>query len=268
MKRYRIEPGSKVRLKDHDPADHHHCRDKAEALKLTAPLHAKLEKLQERLYAENRRALLLVLQGMDTAGKDGTIRHVMGGVNPQGCQVTSFKQPSVEERDHDFLWRIHKAVPRKGHLGIFNRSHYEDVLVTRVHGIIDDDEAERRFRSIVEFEKALVRGGVAVVKCYLHISKDEQRDRLRARLEDPKKHWKFSAADLAERKYWKDYRKVYEDALAATSTEKAPWHVVPADHKWYRDWVVTKLVVDALEDMDPRFPDPDPSLNFSAITID
>ena len=198
---------------------------------------AVLDDLGYRLYAENRRSLLLVLQGMDTAGKDGTIRHVMQGFNPQSCRVTAFKQPGVEELAHDFLWRVSLAVPRKGFIGIFNRSHYEDVLVVRVHNLVPKEEWESRYERINLFEKMLSDGGVTIVKVFLHISKQEQRRRLQARLDDPEKRWKFSRADLQERRYWGDYQRAYEAALTRCNTRHAPWYIVPADHKWYRNLV-------------------------------
>ena len=211
--------------------------------------------LAYRLYAENRRALLLVLQGMDTAGKDGTIRTVMTGINPQSCQISPFKQPSTEERDHDFLWRIHKAVPRRGNIGIFNRSHYEDVLVVRVHDLVPESEWQSRYHRINEFEQLLIEGSVTIVKCFLHISKEEQRERLQSRLDEPHKRWKFSKADIAERKLWDDYQAAYQDALIRCNTEHAPWHIIPSDRKWYRNLVVSTLLRETLEAMDPQFPE-------------
>jgi PPK2 family polyphosphate:nucleotide phosphotransferase len=215
---------------------------------------ARLADLAYRLYAEDKRALLLVLQGMDTAGKDGTIRSVMSGINPQSCQIVSFKQPSAEELDHDFLWRIHKAVPRHGQIGIFNRSQYEDVLVVRVHKLVPESEWKSRYDRINEFEELLTEGGLTIVKCYLHISKEEQRERLQARLDDPHKRWKFSHGDIEERKLWDDYQQAYEDALTKCNSKHAPWHIIPADRKWYRNLVVSQLLVDTLERMDPQYP--------------
>ncbi len=267
MDRYRVKPGTKLHLDGFDPADHHDCRDKKHGEELTLPLLRRLDELQERLYAEARHSLLLVLQGTDTAGKDGTIRHVMSGVNPQGCQVASFKQPTHEELAHDFLWRIHQWTPRKGNIGIFNRSHYEDVLVTRVHKLIDDDEAKRRFEEINDFEQILRRNGTTVVKFFLHISKDEQRQRLQERVDTPDKRWKLSASDLKERELWPDYQKAFEEALEATSTDHAPWYVIPANHKWYRNYVIAKILVDALEELGPKFPPADASLNYEKLKI-
>jgi len=267
MKLYQVKPGSRVRLKHAAAGDHRFCEDKEEGKKKTEKLLKRLDGLQEKLYAEGKRALLIVLQGMDTAGKDGTIRHVMSGVNPQSCQVTSFKVPTVEEQAHDFLWRVHAKTPPRGFIGIFNRSHYEDVLVTRVHGLIDDEEAVRRFKEIRHFEKLLSAQGTTILKFFLHISKDEQRARLQERADDPAKRWKLSPSDLAERKNWKKYQKAYEDALSATSTAHAPWHVVPADHKWYGHWVIADVIVQALENMRLVVPKPDPAIHFKKLRI-
>ncbi len=258
MKRYLVKPGSKVRLQDFDPSDRKGFEDEAsgkqEAEAITQSLVGKLGELQELLYADATRSLLIVLQGIDTAGKDGTIRHVMSGVNPQGCRVSSFKIPSSEESSHDFLWRIHRETPPKGYIGIFNRSHYEDVLVTRVHRLISDKTAERRFRQINDFEKLLVQNGTVILKFFLHISKDEQKRRLQERLRDPKKHWKFNINDVRERKSWDDYQGAFEDMMEATSTKHASWIVVPSNHKWYRNLVVGKAIVGTLKDMDLRYP--------------
>jgi PPK2 family polyphosphate:nucleotide phosphotransferase len=249
-----VAPGTKVRLADFDPRHVEEKWKKKSAREQEQKNVAALVDLAYRLYAEDRRALLLVLQGMDTAGKDGTIRCVMSGVNPQSCQVVSFKQPSAEELDHDFLWRIHKAVPRHGHIGIFNRSQYEDVLVVRVHKLAPEAEWKSRYERINEFEKLLTEGGLTIVKCFLHISKEEQRQRLQARLDDPDKRWRFSQGDIAERKLWDDYQQAYEDALTKCNTEHAPWHIIPADRKWYRNLVISQLVRDTLERMDPQYP--------------
>lgn len=210
--------------------------------------------LAYRLYAENRRAVLLVLQGMDTSGKDGTIRTVMTGVNPQSFHIVSFKTPSAEELDHDFLWRIHKAVPPRGHIGIFNRSHYEDVLIVRVHSLVPENQWRGRYEQINQFEELLADGDVTIVKCFLHISKDEQRERLQARLDDPHKLWKFNKGDLAERKLWDDYQRAYEDALTKCNTKRAPWHIIPSDRKWYRNLLVSQILRETLEKLAPKFP--------------
>lgn len=216
----------------------------------------RLAELQERLYAEGTRSLLLVLQAMDTGGKDSTIRSVLSGVNPQGCQVVNFKVPTPQEKAHDFLWRVHARVPPHGYLGVFNRSHYEDVLIVRVHGWASPAEIEARYDHINAFERLLADGGTRLVKVMLHISKGYQLERLRRRLQKPDKHWKFNPKDLDERARWADYMAAYEAALARCSTEAAPWFVVPAEKRWYRNLVVGQLLVDTLEDMAPRFPPP------------
>ena len=253
MKQHRIRPGSTVKLAEIAPDDtgNYSSDDegKAAAEEDMQALLEQLRRLQERLYAGSVQALLIVLQAMDTGGKDGTIKHVMSGVNPQGCRVTSFKVPTSTELAHDFLWRVHHEVPPRGIIGIFNRSHYEDVLVTRVHGQITEKVAEQRFVHINNFEKLLAQTGVTVLKFFLHISKNEQRKRLEARLRDPEKQWKFNSGDLEERKLWSKYQAAYETAIAATSTEYAPWYVVPANRKWYRNLVVAATVVAALEKM-------------------
>jgi PPK2 family polyphosphate:nucleotide phosphotransferase len=249
-----VQPGQKIHLAGFDADDLSHAKTKDKAKAELEKNVLILSDLGYRLYAENRRSLLLVLQGMDTAGKDGTIRHVMRGFNPQSCQVTSFKQPGVEELAHDFLWRINRAVPRKGFIGIFNRSHYEDVLVVRVHNLVPKEEWQGRYERINQFERLLTEGGVTIVKIFLHISKDEQRKRLQARLDDPKKRWKFSKADLAERCYWSDYQRAYEVAMTRCNTKHAPWHIVPANHKWYRNFLISRILLETLETMDPKYP--------------
>jgi PPK2 family polyphosphate:nucleotide phosphotransferase len=254
IKRYRVTPGRPFRWSGVHPDDHGHFKNEAAAFEKTEAHIAKLDPLQERLYAEGKRSLLIILQAIDTGGKDGTIRHVMRGINPQGCNVTSFKVPTPEERSHDFLWRIHKEIPAKGLIGIFNRSQYEDVLVTLVHGEISRAEAEDRYREINAFERELVQNGTTILKFYLAISKDEQRRRLQARADDPQKRWKFSPGDLVERRYWDAYMKAYSHACSATSTKHAPWYVIPANHKWYRNYLVAKIVAATLKKMDPHFP--------------
>ena len=209
----------------------------------------------KRLYAENRRSVLLVLQGMDTAGKDGTIRSVMRGMNPTSCQVTSFKKPSEEELDHDFLWRCHNAAPRRGNIGIFNRSHYEEVLIVRVHSLVPQKQWSKRYDQINDFENLLTESGTKIVKCFLHISKETQRERLQERVDVPEKHWKFNPADLDERKLWPDYQTAYEDALSKCNTEHSPWHVIPSDKKWYRNLVISQLLKKVLDDLDPQYPE-------------
>ena len=265
--RYRIPPDASVHLKNLNSAEHHFWRTKEEAAAPTQELLTTLDRLQERLYASRERSLLIVLQGMDTSGKDGTIRHVMTGISPQGCEVTSFKAPTSLETAHDFLWRIHPHAPAKGMIGIFNRSHYEDVCITRVHGWIDDKEAHRRLKAIRHFEKELADNGTVIVKFFLHISKEEQARRLQERADDPEKRWKFSLGDLAERRHWKRYRKAYQDAIEATSTDHAPWFVVPADHKWYRNWVIARVLVKTLEGMRLATPKADSRINFKKIHL-
>jgi PPK2 family polyphosphate:nucleotide phosphotransferase len=255
-----VPPGKKVRLKDFDPDYTGGIKNKNKAREELEENIERLAELGYRLYAENRRSLLLVLQGMDTAGKDGTIRHVMKGFNPQSCQVTSFKQPSVEELNHDFLWRIARAVPRKGNIGIFNRSHYEDVLVVRVHDLVPKREWQTRYDRINLFEKTLATGGTTIVKIFLHIGKDEQRRRLQSRLDDPSKLWKFSRDDLSERRYWDEYQKAYEAALTRCNTERAPWHIVPANRKWFRNLAISRVLCKTLEKMNLRFPPPEKGL--------
>ncbi|MEM7313197.1 MAG: polyphosphate kinase 2 family protein [Planctomycetota bacterium] len=249
-----IEPGSNIKLADFAARYEGDEWDKKSAAKQREENNEALAELGYKLYAENKRSVLLVLQGMDTSGKDGTIRSIMEGLNPQGCTVTSFKKPTEEELDHDFLWRIHKAAPRRGNIGIFNRSHYEDVLVVRVRSIVPEPVWQARYDMINEFERLLVDNGTTIVKCFLHISKEEQRERLQARLDNPHKRWKFSKGDLAERKLWDDYQQAYEAAVNRCSTDHAPWHIVPSDRKWYRNMVISQILRDTLEKMAPEFP--------------
>jgi PPK2 family polyphosphate:nucleotide phosphotransferase len=256
---YTVSPGKRFRLARLAP-DHTGGHDKKRARKLVGPRLEQLNELQERLYSSGERAVLIVLQAMDTGGKDGTIKHVFSAFNPQGVEVTSFKVPSEEELAHDFLWRVHKAVPRRGMVGIFNRSHYEDVLVVRVKELVPEGVWSKRYEQINAFEERLVASGVKIVKLFLHISPDEQAERLRERQERPEKNWKFNPADLEDRGLWKRFRSAYEDALSRCNTEWAPWHVVPADHKWYRNLVVSNILLDTLEGMDLRYPDPPPDL--------
>ncbi len=232
-------------------------RDEDDAKDLLDDNQKRLDDLQERLFAEGEQSLLLVLQAMDTAGKDSTIRKVMGDVNPQGCQVTSFKAPSKEELAHDFLWRIHDHAPPKGMIGIFNRSHYEDVLIVRVHGWASPEVIEQRYGHIKAFEKLLADHGTRIIKVMLNVSKDYQRERLRRRLQRPDKHWKFNPGDLKERALWDDYMAAYEIALQRCSTDYAPWYVIPAENRWFRDLIISQLLVDTLEAMNPQFPEPD-----------
>jgi PPK2 family polyphosphate:nucleotide phosphotransferase len=247
--------GVKISLGDIDPgATPDAPGDEDATVAATAELTERLAELQERLYAEANRSLLIVLQAMDTGGKDGTIKHVFKVVNPLGVHVASFKAPSPVELAHDYLWRIHQRTPAKGDIVIFNRSHYESVLIERVHELVPKGVWKKRYDQINAFEKLLVAEGTTVVKFFFYISKDEQRERLLARLDNPKKRWKFNPEDLAERKRWDDYIAAYEDAINKTDTKHAPWHVVPANHKWYRNFYVSKVLVDTLEELDPKFP--------------
>jgi len=257
--------GRRIRLRDIDPDDDAGLGNKEKAQARLAEDLERLRKLQLLLYADNRYALLVVIQAMDTGGKDGTIRHVMSGLNPVGCVVTSFKVPTPDERQHDFLWRIHRAVPPKGVIGVFNRSHYEDVLVVRVHDLVPKKVWERRYREINNFERALHENGVEILKFYLHISKAEQARRLRSRIEDKSKNWKFSEADIAERRLWSDYQEAFEDAINECTTPWSPWHIVPANKKWARDCVVARAMADRLESLKLRYPKP--TVDFSKIRI-
>jgi PPK2 family polyphosphate:nucleotide phosphotransferase len=263
-KRYRIKDGSRFKLADFDPGDQDGF-DKDSAKALLTQSAERLGELQERLYAEHQWAVLIVLQGLDAAGKDGVIEHVMSGVNPQGCDVHPFKAPSQLELDHDFLWRAAVELPRRGHIGIFNRSYYEEVLVTRVHKELLDRQGlppklvtkelwKERYEDINAFERHLVRNGTAVLKFFLNVSKKEQRKRLLARIDDPAKQWKFNAGDIGERKLWDQYLTAYEDMIRATATDDAPWYVVPADHKWFTRLVVASAIIERVEAIDPKFP--------------
>lgn len=263
---YRVEPGRPIRLADLDPGDTDGWTDKHAAEEEAKRQRKRIERLQERLYAENRQSLLIVLQAIDTGGKDGTIRHVFSGVNPQGCRVWSFKQPSAEELEHDFLWRYHRRAPERGMMAIFNRSQYEDVLVVRVHNLVPEDVWRMRYDMINNFERMLTLNKITIIKFFLHISKDEQRRRLESRLENPDKRWKFSVGDLHERLLWDRYQKAFEDAINNCSTDYAPWFVIPANKKWYRDLVVSRTIADTLESMHPEFPS-GADINPSEITI-
>lgn len=264
--RYRVTSGKGFRLADWDPRDSAGFADKEEAAELLAQGVKRLAELQDRLYADNTWSLLLIFQAMDAAGKDGTIKHVMSGVNPQGVQVTSFKAPSAEEIDHDYLWRCHKALPERGRIGIFNRSYYEEVLVVRVHPEliarqrIPHTEAgpklwQQRYGEIRDFERYLSRNGTAIVKFFLNVSKEEQRQRFLERIQEPEKNWKFSLGDVEERKHWDEFQKAYEDCLEATSTDEAPWYVVPADHKWVTRAVVSRILVNTIQSLNLKYPD-------------
>jgi PPK2 family polyphosphate:nucleotide phosphotransferase len=262
----RVEPGSAANLSRRSPEDHLGLAGKAEARKELAQLVDELSLLHNRLYAEETRSLLLILQGLDASGKDGTIRSVLTGVNPQGCRIVSFKEPSATELAHDYLWRVHLVTPERGEIGIFNRSHYEDVVTARVHGLAPKKVWSRRPRHIREFERMLVDEGTTLVKVFLHVSRDEQRKRLRERLANPEKGWKFRAADLDDRARWDDFMQAYDDVIGETSTKWAPWYVVPADHNWVRNLLVARILVETLQKLDPQLPSADPSL--SELTIE
>lgn len=258
MNRYRIKPGKRVKLSDWDP----NSTDTADSGKdqgtaKLAELQKELSELQELLYAEHRRRLLVILQGMDTSGKDGTIRHVFKGVDPQGVRVVSFKAPSLRELDHDYLWRVHQHTPGKGEIVIFNRSHYEDVVVTRVMGMITRPVWEQRYTHINDFERMLSEEGTTILKFFLHIDQDAQWERLRMRLDDPKKRWKFSPDDIKARERWPKYVEAYEDVLSKTNSDSAPWHVIPANKKWYRNLVVSSVIVETLRALKMQYPTPE-----------
>jgi PPK2 family polyphosphate:nucleotide phosphotransferase len=262
---YCVTKGDKFRMKDFDPGDTNGVKSKKHAEKLLAESSQAVSDMQELLYAQDRWSLLLIFQGMDAAGKDGAIKHVMSGINPQGCDVFSFKAPTNEELDHDFLWRCHKVVPERGKIGIFNRSYYEEVLVVRVHPAVLGAQKlpqplvtkhiwEERYEDINVFERYLARNGVVIRKFFLHLSKKEQERRFLSRLDDPKKNWKFSLADAKERGFWKDYTEAYEEAIQSTATKHAPWYIVPADNKWFARLVIASAIVKALHDLDLAFP--------------
>ena len=258
---HRITSGTGFRLADHDPrSTKAFDGDKAAALEHQARCTARLEALQEAMYAEGRQRLLVVLQAMDAGGKDGTIRSVFDGVNPQGVTVKCFKKPTEAELAHDFLWRVHPHAPGQGEIAIWNRSHYEDVLVVRVHNLVTKPVWHRRYHHIAAFEQLLVEEGTVVLKFFLHISKDEQQQRLQERIDNPAKRWKWNDGDLAERQHWDDYQSAYEDAIAATSTKTAPWYVVPADRNWYRNLIVSQVLVETLEAMKIGMPEVDPKI--------
>ena len=271
MRQFRIRPGKRVRLDKMDPDDtgdyKKTAQGKDKARAITAELTRRLGELQERLYANGEQSVLVVLQGMDTSGKDGTIKSVMSGVNPQGCKVASFKAPSSSELAHDFLWRVHRETPPKGHIGIFNRSHYEDVLITRVNGWVTDKVVKQRFNQIREFEELLYENGTTILKFFLHISKEEQKERLEERIHDPEKRWKFNEGDLEERKLWRDYMRAFEQMLRATSTVYAPWYVVPANRKWYRNLVVASTLVEVMNELNLKRPPEPAGVDFSTLKI-
>ena len=251
---HRVDPGSKVHRKDFDADAKPLCDNKAEGKEKSLKVQQRLGELQELLYAEHVHKVLIVLQGMDTSGKDGTVRHVMDGVSPAGVRVVSFKKPTEEELDHDFLWRVHAKTPGSGEIAVFNRSHYEDVLVVRVHSLVKEEVWSKRYEQINDFERMLTASGTVILKFFLNISRDEQRERLQERIDDPRKHWKFQHGDIEERKLWDDYMKAYDDVLEKTSTKHAPWYVIPSNAKWYRNLVIGHVIVDALESLKMEYP--------------
>lgn len=264
---YRVPPGGRVRLDHWDPDDRSvTAGGKNRGVRWRERLSARLDALQDLLYAQKKHRILLVLQGMDTSGKDSTIRRVFHTIDPLGVRVANFRAPSAEEQARDYLWRVHRQVPADGEIAIFNRSHYEDVLVARARGRQDRDEQQRRLAQITDFERMLSEEGTTLVKCYLHISIEEQRRRLQERLDDPTKHWKFDYSDIREREYWDQYIAAYEDALAATSRSHAPWYVIPANHKWVRDLIVSAILVQTLRQLRMRYPPPPPGLDRVTLT--
>jgi PPK2 family polyphosphate:nucleotide phosphotransferase len=259
--KFRVKPGKTVKLDKIDAAFKDKHEDQASALVHIDKYTQRLRELQYLLYAEGKRSLLIILQAMDAGGKDGTINHVLGNMNPQGARVYGFKTPSVEEAAHDFLWRIHQAAPHRGQVAIFNRSHYEDVLISRVHNFVPKKVWSKRYGLINDFEKNLVESGTHILKFYLHISKDEQLRRFKQRIDDPTRHWKISESDYQEREYWDDYTKAFEDALSNCSTSHAPWFIIPANHKWFRNLAVSQIVVETLESLKMEFPKPTVDIN-------
>jgi PPK2 family polyphosphate:nucleotide phosphotransferase len=258
---FRVAPGSKVKLKDFDPGfkdDHESHEEAAEEIE---QYQKKLRKLQELLYADGRFSLLICLQALDAGGKDGTISHILGAMNPQGCQVAAFKEPTAVELAHDFLWRVHPAAPARGRVTIFNRSHYEDVLIVRVHNLVPQAVWSRRYDQINAFENGLCEDNTQILKFFLHISKQEQLNRFKERLDNPAKQWKISESDYKERAYWADYTSAYEDVLSRCSTKQAPWFVIPGNHKWFRNLAIARIVVEHLEGLDLKLPQPSVDLD-------
>jgi PPK2 family polyphosphate:nucleotide phosphotransferase len=255
-KKFIVTPGKKLHLADIDPADTRDQKSEADCADLTEHYRQKLADMQTLLYAEDKRALLIVLQAMDAGGKDGTISHVMRAMNPQGVSVFRFEAPTPQEQAHDFLWRIHVRVPRRSQVGVFNRSQYEDVLITRVHKEIDADTCNARYQQIRDFEAELFDNGTHILKFFLHISEEEQLARFAQRLEDPHRNWKISESDYTERAFWDDYMDAYQDALNATSTKDAPWFVIPSNHKWFRNLAISQIVADTMEDFGMKYPKP------------
>ena len=264
LDKYTVTSNKDFKLKDFKTKDKGKYADKSAAVADMADNMQKLQVLQDKLYAQNEYSILIIIQAMDAAGKDSLIKHVMSGVNPQGCQVVSFKQPSTEELDHDYLWRCVKNLPERGRIGIFNRSYYEDVLIVRVHNLVHGSQVpkrlitknlwQERFHQISDFEDYLVENGIIPIKLFLYVSKDEQKQRFLDRIDDPSKNWKFSAADVAERGHWEDYMAAYEDAMKNTSSKKAPWHIIPADRKWFAHLLASEIIVKTLEDLNLAYP--------------
>jgi PPK2 family polyphosphate:nucleotide phosphotransferase len=262
MTNYLVKPGEQVNLRKRNPNDASFFKgDKQEGRTELLKLNARLEALQEMLYAEHKHKILVVLQAMDSGGKDGTIRHVFDGVNPQGVKVSSFKVPTSRELDHDYLWRVHPHTPGSGEVVIFNRSHYEDVLVVRVHKLVPKSVWKRRYRHIRDFERLLADEGTTILKFFLHIDRKEQKDRFQSRLDTPHKRWKFKLGDLEERKLWNEYIEAYEDAISKTSTSWAPWYIIPGNRKWYRNLVISKILIETLESLNMGYPEPEENLD-------
>jgi PPK2 family polyphosphate:nucleotide phosphotransferase len=256
LKIFRVPFDKEITIKDFNPDDTLDYKSADDVREDFKELNLKMIDLQELIYAEKKRSLLIIFQAMDAGGKDGTIKHVMRGINPQGCTVTCFKAPNDEEKSHDYLWRVHQRVPGRGYIGIFNRSHYEEVLITRTHKLIDHDEVKRRFEQINDFEDMLTENGTTVLKFFLNISREEQRQRLQERLDDKEKHWKFDPADINERALWHEYIKAYEDIFTYCNKKHAPWFVIPSNKKWFRNLSVAKIIVQTLENLDMKFPKP------------
>lgn len=264
ISRYKIKDTDDISLHSLDPDDTREAESKEAAEAEMERLKERLAELQDILFAQKKHSLLVILQGMDTSGKDGTVKHIFGGINPQGFTVTSFKKPSLEEAAHDFLWRVHQKTPPKGYISAFNRSHYEDILVPRVHGGMTEEERHRRFKHIRHFERMLTEEGTTIIKLFLHISKEKQLEKIQERLHAPRKHWKFDASDLEERKYWEDYQKEYEHLLKKSSTAEAPWYWIPANRRWYRNYTALSIVVQTLEKLDlsyPQLSEPTPDIS-------
>jgi len=259
IEKYQVVPGKKLKLSDHDTNDDSLFThgDKDDHGPYMDKLRDELKKLQNALYAESKHRVLVVIQAMDTGGKDGTVKSVFSKVDPQGIHVEPFKKPSEEELAHDFLWRVHQKVPRNGQIVVFNRSHYEDIIAVRVKNIYPKEVWKPRYQHVIDFERMLAEEGTTIIKLFLHISKDEQKERLQARLDSPAKHWKFNPDDLKDRARWDDFMEVYEDLIERTSTEHAPWYIIPADRKWYRNLVISRIMIDTLEGLDMKFPTSD-----------